>query len=200
MAWIWALEALRDLTWILFLLRLSELQLMARPTVETIVRRLRLIALGLGLMLMLPLEPWVSAFGPFETVDLGTWRIALFVVLPVAGLVLVEQVYRNTPIEHRWGVKLLCLGIGGLFAYDFFFFADALLFKRLDADIWLARGAANALVVPLIAVSAARNPQWSFDLFVSRKIVFHTTSLVAAGIYLLLMSLVGYYIRLYGGE
>jgi len=200
MAWLWALEALRDLAWLLFLLRLLELQLKARPRAETVVRRLRMVALAAGLVLMLPLELWVSALGPIAPVDLGTWRIALFVVLPVAGLVLVEQVYRNTPIEHRWGVKLLCLGVGGLFAYDFFFFADALLFKRLDTDIWLARGAANALVVPLIAVSAARNPQWSFDLFVSRKIVFHTTSLVAAGVYLLAMSLVGYYIRLYGGE
>ncbi|MEJ2388931.1 MAG: PEP-CTERM system histidine kinase PrsK, partial [Chromatiaceae bacterium] len=79
-------------------------------------------------------------------------------------------------------MKFLCLGIGGLFAYDFYFYADALLFKRLDVNVWLARGAVNALVVPLLAVSAARNPQWSFDLFVSRKIVFHTTSLVAAGI------------------
>jgi putative PEP-CTERM system histidine kinase len=130
----------------------------------------------------------------------GSWRLALYVMFPVAGLVLVEQIYRNTPLEHRWGVKFLCLGIGALFAYDFYLFADALLFKRLDAGIWLARGVANAFVVPLIAVSAARNPQWSFDLFVSRKIVFHTTSLVAAGVYLLIMALVGYYIRLYGGE
>jgi len=114
--------------------------------------------------------------------------------------VLVEQVFRNTPFQHRWGVKFLCLGVGGLFAFDFFFFADALLFQRLDFNIWVARGAASALAAPLIGVSAARNPQWSFDLFVSRKVVFHSTALFAAGIYLFVMSLAGYYIRYYGGE
>lgn len=200
MNWIWVLESLRDLAWILFLLRLLELQLKERPSAMSSVRRVRLAAVVLALLLVLPFERWLVGLPFLEHAGVGTWRLSVYVMFPVTGLVLVEQIFRNTPVEHRWGVKFLCLGIGALFAFDFFFFADALLFKRLDPDIWLARGIANAFVVPLIAVSAARNPQWSFDLFVSRKIVFHTTSLVAAGIYLLVMALVGYYIRLYGGE
>lgn len=200
MGWIWALESLRDLAWIVFLLRLLQLQVKERPGVAGRFRRLRLLALALALFLVLPIEDLAGQVDLLRGLDLVTLRLALDVAFPVAGLVLVEQVYRNTPSEHRWGVKFLCLGVGGLFAYDFFFFADALLFKRLDPNIWLARGAANAFVVPLIAVSAARNPQWSFDLFVSRKVVFHTTSLVAAGVYLLIMSLAGYYIRLWGGQ
>jgi putative PEP-CTERM system histidine kinase len=198
--WLWVLESLRDLSWILFLLSLLELQLGDRPVRKRLFRSLQLGAIGLALFLMLPVEVVVTGSGLFPGVDLAAMRLALEVLLPVAGLVLVEQVYRNTPWEHRWGVKLLCLGVGGIFAYDFFLYADALLFRRVDPEIWLARGAANAIVVPLIAVSAARNPQWSLDLFVSRKVVFHSTSLVAAGIYLLIMSLAGYYIRLYGGE
>ena len=132
--------------------------------------------------------------------NLGLARLVLDLLTAIAGLVLVEQVFRNTPWQHRWGIKYLCLGVGGLFAFDFFFFADAMLFQRLDSDIWVARGAASALTAPLIGISAARNPQWSFDLFVSRKVVFHSTALFAAGIYLVLMSLAGYYIRYYGGE
>lgn len=201
MGWIWALESLRALAWILFLLRLLELQLKQRPRAESRLRLLGLVAaLALALPLALPIEDWSAKVETLRGIDVATLRLALGVLFPVAGLALVEQLYRNTPEQHRWGVKFLCLGVGGLFAYDFFFFADALLFKRLDADIWLARGVANSFVVPLIAVSAARNPQWSFDLFVSRKVVFHTTALVAAGIYLLIMALAGYYIRLYGGE
>jgi putative PEP-CTERM system histidine kinase len=115
-------------------------------------------------------------------------------------MVLVEQYYRNTPLEHRWGIKFLCLGLGAMFAFDFYLFSDALLFRRIDADIWFARGAINAIIVPLIALSAARNPQSSLDLVVSRKVVFHTTALFGTGIYMLLMASAGYYIRLYGGE
>ncbi|MGA7982846.1 MAG: XrtA/PEP-CTERM system histidine kinase PrsK [Chromatiaceae bacterium] len=200
MHWIWTLEALRDLVWVIFLLGLLEIQLKEKLGLRHTFLWLRLLAFGLAALLMLPIEDFAADTPALQGIDVATLRLALQVLFPVAALVLVEQVYRNTPWEHRWGVKFLCFGIGALFAYDFYFFADALLFKRLDPDIWLARGAANALVVPLIAVSVARNPQWSFDLFVSRRIVFHTTSLVAAGIYLLVMSLAGYYIRLYGGE
>jgi putative PEP-CTERM system histidine kinase len=112
----------------------------------------------------------------------------------------VEQIYRNTPWQHRWGIKFLCFGLGSLFAYDFYFFADALLFGRVDYGLLLARGVVNALVVPFIAVSVARNPQWSFDLSVSRSVVIHSTTLIATGVYLLFMALAGYYIRYYGGE
>jgi putative PEP-CTERM system histidine kinase len=127
-------------------------------------------------------------------------RIVGHLSLAVLGLVLVEQLFRNTRAENRWAIKYLCLGVGGLFAYDFFLYSDALLFKRLDAGLWQARGLINALVVPLIAVSAARNPEWSLDVFVSRRMVFHSAAVLGAGIYLLAMAAGGTYVRIYGGD
>ena len=121
-------------------------------------------------------------------------------LLAVAGLVLVEQIYRNTPLDQRWAIKFLCIGVGGLFVYDFYLYANGLLFKQLDGAIWSARGAVFAMVVPLIAVSASRNPQWSLQVFVSRHVVFHTAALLGAGVYLLAMAAAGYYIRAYGGS
>ena len=198
--WIWALETLRDLAWLTFLGRLLDLQLQGHPAQQRILRGILGAILGLGALFVLPVESWASQLAGFGGLNLAAIRLALQMALSITGLALVEQIFRNTPWQHRWGVKFLCLSTGSLFAFDFFLFADALLFKRLDAGIWLARGAATAVAVPLLAVAAARNPQWSFDLFLSRKFVFHSTTFVAAGIYLLLMSLVGYYIRYYGGE
>ncbi len=137
-------------------------------------------------------EPLVDALG----VDA---RILVHILMAVVGLVLVEQLFRNTRPDRRWAIKYLCFGVGGLFAYDFFLYSDALLFKRLDLNLWEARGLINALVVPLIAVSAARNPEWSLDVFVSRRMVFHTAAVVGTGLYLLAMAAGGVYIRLYGG-
>jgi putative PEP-CTERM system histidine kinase len=71
--------------------------------------------------------------------------------------------------------------------------------REIDVQLWNARGAVNGLAVPLIAVAAARNPDWSVNVFVSRHVVFYTTALIGAGIYLLAMAAGGYYIRLYGG-
>ena len=80
------------------------------------------------------------------------------VALAIAGLLLIEQIFRNTQSSERWAIKYLCLGLGGMFAYDFFIYADALLFKELNPLLWSARGFANAFAVPLIAISVARNP------------------------------------------
>lgn len=197
--WIWAVEALRDLAWMLFLIRLLGL-LGDSGGRHRLFARARLVVIAATLLLCLPLESMLVGLGPWIPVGPASPRLMLEVLMSVAGLVLVEQLFRNTPWQHRWGIKYLCLGVGGLFAFDFFFFADALLFQRLDMNIWASRGAASTLAAPLIGISAARNPQWSFDLFVSRKVVFHSTALFAAGVYLLVMSLAGYFIRYYGGE
>ncbi len=122
------------------------------------------------------------------------------VVMAIIGIILVEQFYRNTPPEKRWGIKFICLGIGAVFIYDFYLFSDALLFRSINTDIWAARGIINALVVPLIAVSAARNPKWAVGIAVSRQMIFYTAALFGTAIYLLIMAGAGYYLRFSGGK
>ncbi len=129
-------------------------------------------------------------------------RLALFgaLALSICGLVVMEQLWRNTPEESRWGIKPLCLGLGAVWSFDLYYFADALLFSRFDTDLWAARGFVHALAVPLIAMSAFRARADVFRVRVSRRVVFHTATLVAAGGYLLFMAGAGYYVRFFGGE
>ncbi len=115
-------------------------------------------------------------------------------------LVLLEQIYRNASSAGRHAFKFLAVGLGGVYVYDLFLFSQAELFQSISKEFWLTRGVVNAALVPLIAVAARRNPQWSLDVFVSRQAVLFTTSVVAVGIYLVLMSLGGYYIREVGGS
>ena len=140
--------------------------------------------------------------GQLFLVNLVTRQFILmgFVALPVLGLVLLEQLYRNARSERRWAIKYFCIGLGGLFAYDFYLFADALLFNRIDEISWYVRGIVYAVLMPLIAISVARNPQWSFEIFVSRRMIFHSATLIAAGGYLLVMAAGGYYLRYFGGD
>ncbi|MGB0630943.1 MAG: XrtA/PEP-CTERM system histidine kinase PrsK [Alphaproteobacteria bacterium] len=121
-------------------------------------------------------------------------------VIAVVGILLIENLYRNTKREHRWGIKYVCFGIGGMFAYEFFMFADGLLFQSVNQDLVDARGIVNAVIAHLIAVSAARNPDWSIDVAVSRRVIFHSATLIGAGIYLLLMAAAGFYLREFGGQ
>ena len=121
-------------------------------------------------------------------------------VIAVVGILLIENLYRNTKRDHRWGIKYVCFGVGGMFAYEFFMFADGLLFQSVNQDLVDARGIVNAVIAPLIAVSAARNPEWSIDVAVSRRVIFHSATLIGAGIYLLLMAAAGFYLREFGGQ
>jgi len=122
------------------------------------------------------------------------------IFLALIGLVIIEQLYRNTAVRHRWAIKYLLLGAGGIFAFDFYLYADTLLFRSVDQGLWEARGIINLVVVPLLAISSARNKNWSLNVFVSRDIVLHTTTIMVSGIYLLVMAGAGYYLREYGGS
>ncbi|MFP4682728.1 MAG: XrtA/PEP-CTERM system histidine kinase PrsK [Ectothiorhodospira sp.] len=161
---------------------------------------LRFLGLGaLGLVSLLAvyvsLQPWLLP-GEFR----GEVLLAGKLLLALAVLLLVEQIFRNSTTEARWAVKYLCLALLGIYGFDFYLYAEGLLFRQVSGGLWAARGFVSALVVPLIAVSAARNPQWSLDVYVSRGMVFHTATLLAAGGYLLLMAAAGYYLRTFGGE
>ena len=120
--------------------------------------------------------------------------------LSIIGLVLLEQFCRNLAPERRWALKFLCIGIGVQLGYDLLLYSLGLLYHQINPEFWSARGAVIALTAPLMAVAAARNPAWSGSIFISRRIVFHTAALLAAGGYLLIMSAGGYYIRYMGGS
>ncbi|MFC5477609.1 XrtA/PEP-CTERM system histidine kinase PrsK [Massilia suwonensis] len=140
---------------------------------------------------------------------LGYWDLSLGnsvlpvtvrVVQAVGGMLLVEQAYRNKTTQERWAIKFACLGIGGMFAYDFYLYSHAMLFREVDPDIWAARGVINALTVPLLALSMRRAKSWRSPLAVSRRAMFHSAALFGSAIYLLAMGSAGYYLRYFGGS
>ncbi len=120
-------------------------------------------------------------------------------IMALLGLILLEQIYRNSRESGRYALKFFVIAVGVMFAYDLFLFSQAQLLKGIEPASWDARGFVMLLMVPLIALAARRNPQWSLNVFVSRHVVFYTTSFMVVGAYLLLMAFGGYLIRLYGG-
>lgn len=195
------LEIARDGLWLLLLWKIFESggnQAPGRP--QTVMRHAFIIGVSVFSAVLLYTIARHARILPAAMNGGQGWAIIGHIALALLGLALVEQLYRNAAETQRWAIKHICLGLGGLFAFDFYLYSDALLFKAVDLGIWNARGMVNALIVPLIAVSAARNPQWSLDIAVSRGVVFHTATLFGAGLYLLIMAAAGYYIRIFGGN
>ena len=194
-------DTLRYTIWFVFLANLLQ----AKPKFGGLpeARRqipLRAVALvAVALLASLALSdalPFSRAFG------LETQRAAFGVRLGLAvfALMLIEQLIRRTQPQERWGIKPLCVALAGIFAFDLFLYADSMLFARIDADVWVARGIANALVIPFLAVATARNSGWTVEMHLSREAVFHSTALVVSGAFLFAIAAAGYYIRYVGGD
>jgi putative PEP-CTERM system histidine kinase len=185
-------EVLRAGAWLAFLSMLMS-QLGVQHGIRIFAQGLwiSLLALGVGVTVFLGAAQNTPAFAAI--------LIPGGLAMSLAGLMLIEQVYRNSLPEARWRLKTLVLGAGGLFAYDLFMYSQALLLGGVDVVTWGARGIVNTIFVPMIAVAARRNPSWELRIFVSRQVVFYTTTLIAVGVYLLLMSLGGYLLVRMGG-
>lgn len=124
-------------------------------------------------------------------------RFAAHLIYAVFGLISVEQLYRNTPLKQRWNLKFLCVSLAALFIVDLIVYSKSLLFISLDFALWQSRGIINTLIVPLLIISVNRlkidDDHHSFSS--PRKSVFYTTFLLGSGIYLILMSFAGIYIK-----
>ena len=186
-------EALRNVLWIAFLLSLARSAGRGAAADHPAGRAMSLATVLAATLSSAMVAVDAFAFGPAAS-------FGLRVVIAVLALVCLEQVYRNTPGAQRWSLKFLALAVAGLFAFDVFVFSDALLFQKLEPTLWVARGFVNALVVPLMAVAAARNRDWKLDIAVSREVVFHSATLLAAGVYLVALAAVGWALQWIGAS
>jgi len=199
-----AFEILRYIAWYVFLFKLFDVAMSDTKTsryspkqsYRKFVRWALPLSVGFAFLLLLN-EMLVTAFALPGQFVLG---IAGNVILALIGLAIIEQLFRNTSVRHRWATKYLFLGAGGIFAFDFYFYADALLFQSIDQGLWAARGLVHVVAVPFLAISSARNKNWSLNIFVSRDIILNTTAIFSGGFYLLAMAGVGYYLREFGGD
>jgi len=195
------LEIIKYASWIAVLL-----SVLYTASHQKLVRNKILLSLTLTAITINAILLSVSITRPLLSVDQlsfiygAKFYLICLTILSIMGLALVEQVMRNTHKDRLWNIKFLCLAIGSMFAYDFFMFSDALLFNQIEESLLTARGFVQIFIVPLLFITISRNPVWRLKLNISRRVVFHTGTLIISGLYLLLMATAGYYIKVTGGE
>jgi hypothetical protein len=193
------LELFRTLCWVFVAYSLIEARLDSDAS-----KYYKYILMGLsGLCVAITCIGVLFAYVPVPQYLVSVSQTALGgtrVILAVIGLMLVENIFRNAGPEKRWALKYICFGMATIFGYDFLLHADSVLFLRLDPALFGARGFINALAAPLIAVSVSRYATWDMDIHVSRRIVFHSATLLASGLYLLGIAGAGLYLKQFGGN
>jgi len=148
-----------------------------------------------SLALDLQFAPFTQAMAQFNAPQVLT-RI----IVAICGILMVENLFRNTPAGRRWHVLPLCIAIGVLFAYELFVFSEAVILHHIDPFLLAARGIVLGLIAPLLVLTMARNPNWRIDVHVSRRVVFHTATFTAGGIFLVVAAAVAKVIGRLPGE
>ncbi len=189
------LELARSLAWYCFTLHLY------RRVVSRERQLGQAIATGgLAVALLLGGAPLVDLLFGQHGPNLQSIEIVARLGLAICNVLLIENLYFNTPEEERWHINLPCIALGGLFLYDFVLYADALLFRRISVLLFEGRASVTAMVAPLLAVAAARNRSWQINIHVSRTVVFHSATLIASGVFLLALAASGEVFRRSGAE
>ena len=98
-------------------------------------------------------------------------QAALGLLISVAGLSVIETVFRSFRRDDRWGVKYLCLATFGLFAYDVFYFANALLYRSFDETLASVRGLVLLILIPFFVVNIVRAESRHLALGLSARMV-----------------------------
>jgi putative PEP-CTERM system histidine kinase len=191
------IELIRDAAWIYLLFALLKDGLRENKLGGKLKR-----ILGTSAVILLILLISTSVIEHFGSIDVSTGKVKLLgqIGLSLLGLSLVEQIWRNSPSFGRSSIKYICIGTATILAFDFFMYADALLFGQVADSFWNARGFVNALLTPLFAVNVINTRKQPVDFQLSRSAVFHAGTLVFAGGYLLFLALGGYYVQVLGGE
>ena len=112
-------------------------------------------------------------------------RLACLAVLGLAILaaICVAEIYRRA---SRAEPRLL-VGMGLLVGAEIAAFSPALWSDGISEAAWDARGFVNAVGAPLVVWGSWRWFQWKSELHISRQVVFHSTSVFAIILYLLVI-------------
>ncbi len=137
------LEIARSAAWYGFILHLYRRSVMAHRQLMQAFTTMGLLALllvgGLPLIDVVTSQPGASLWSIGIAIRLG---------FAVCSILLIENLYFNTPSDTRWHINLLCVALGGLFLYDLVLYSDALLFRRVSRQLFVGRASAKPLAAP----------------------------------------------------
>ncbi len=193
-------ETLRTASWIgvLLLLQRRSLGLSNSPQHSFV------IALGFGflvsLQLLLDIMFQLRVTESPLTLQPPAARLLVVsrLVMSISGLVLLHNLYVNSGRDGGVSFRLFAVALGVIFAYDLNLYTLQFLTGVANQPLHDIRGAVNVLAAPLIYLALRQEGDGRFQL--SRRAAFQTVSFSIIGVYLIVMSLLSYGLKMTGGH
>lgn len=174
--------------------------------------RLPLLQRGLVLAssLMLPWSVFLAATGAYFAPDFATERLLFllpgsfyfyiaFALCCVAALFNIEATLSAAVHFRRWKIKFVLMGAVSVLAALILYFSQAMLYRSIDMNLTGLRSVALLLGAGMMWFSdLRRGPEVRVSF--SRRMAFKSVVLVVAGLYLVVLGLMGEGARLFGDE
>ena len=189
-----AIEYLRGLAWAYVLAKL-----LARSADPAVGRGALRVLAGIAVAAVLASAGSLIAGGSSSAHYFASAWLWGGLTISILGLVLVEQVARNTRRGGEWRLRYVWLAVGALFTFDLCLYSISLLKGAIDQALWTARGPVNALLGVLFAIGLQRIQVWQAASLLSPRVVFFNAALLACAAYVLAMAAVSYLVRTLGG-
>jgi putative PEP-CTERM system histidine kinase len=118
-------------------------------------------------------------------------------VLLVIAMINLESVLRNAPREERWRIKFELMGVCVLLAVLIIYYSQGLLYRSINMNLIPLRSAALITAAGMIAYSRIWRSSGN-KAYVSHQMAFRSVVLLAVGLYLVGLGLLGEGMRYFG--
>jgi putative PEP-CTERM system histidine kinase len=188
----WTLAALRDAGWFAAIIGLmrqgSERQSLWRQ-----------LAVAAGVMVLVNLGMALSG-AQFNTgLGLRLTLPAVQLSVSIMGLILIENLVLNLEPPRRWSVRLMVISLTALFGYNMMLRIPQFLGGEVIESFVAAQPLVYLMALPLFVVTGVRNNSLKLQAHSSRNVVFHSATLIFAGILLQGTAVAAFYVRSFGG-
>jgi putative PEP-CTERM system histidine kinase len=129
--------------------------------------------------------------------NLGFFFYILLLVYLVIALINLEMTLMNATLAARSRIKLEILGAGALLGVMVFYYSQGLLFRTIDMNFAPARTLVMIVAVSMMVSSRLKHED-GVKVYVSRNIAYKSFVLVAVGIYLLGLGILGEGMKYFG--
>jgi len=194
-------EACMAPAWLLYSMVFSrDRELLSVPLVQKIIFPLTLSLIGFALFLPVHYFIYSPDFTTEQMLFLTPtgfyFYIGIMATLVIA-LINLEATLIGASSVSRWKIRLEVVGAGGLLAILIFYYSQGLLYRTLDMHLVPVRSLAVIVAVVLIAWSHIRGGT-GVRVVLSRQMAYRSIVLLAIGVYLIAIGLMGEGLKYFG--
>jgi putative PEP-CTERM system histidine kinase len=116
------------------------------------------------------------------------FHLSLLIIVIVI-LMKLENTFRSSSGLERWRIKYMLFGIGAILLFYVYILSRRLLYNTIELNNIYIMSAAILAASILIALSIIRNKIVDGNLYISRKVIYSSFSLIAIGLYTIIIAL-----------